>query len=446
MKQTLPRNLGDTSHPDSVFVVLDYDSQDDLIPYLQANHAADIKSGRLVVYSYRNGGGPFRLAHSKNMAMRCGILEGADVLVMMDADNSGGVGFGQFISSSFAEPGIRPGIFLCPNYQLIKSLPHGALRPARGYAGRLAVWAQTFIKLGGYSELFDTWRGEDIDMNFRLLRMGYQMRHIPNAYLNAINHNAEVRFREYPHAQKYESADELEVIRARTDTIVNYGQFGMGEVRRNFSDEPIELAAVPTRIFGIGMHKTATTSLHKALQLLKLDSFHWGAGEAPLIWHEMQALGRSSTLEQYYALSDLPIPLLYRELDRAYPGSKFILTIRNETDWIKSVEKLWSYEHNPTRYLWDIYPFSNHIHTMMYGQKEFNREVMLSRYRQHNAEVREYFWGREDLLILDMELCGKLILQPWKFLCELLRSPVPAAPYPRANRSGERDKATFITT
>jgi hypothetical protein len=429
LKKTLPHNLAD-SYPNSVCVVLDYDSQDDLASYLAMFHGNDIDSGRLVVYTYHNGRAPFHISHAKNMAARCGILEGADILVTMDADNSGGPGFSQYIADAFREPGVRPGIFMCPNYQLIKSLPHGALRPARGYAGRLAIWAGAFVKMGGYNEAFATWGREDICLNFRLQRSGYSMRYIPNEYLNAINHNAAVRFKEYPEAQAlYENGDQVQILKDRTETVVNFGKFGMGTVYRNFDPTPIELSALPTRVFGIGLHKTATTSLHKALQILGLDSLHWGTGEAPQIWYEMNALGRSNTLEQFYALSDLPIPLLYKQLDIAYPNSKFILTVRDEVDWLTSVKKLWDRRHNPTRHLWDIYPISNQLHAALYGTKDFDALVFLERYRRHNTEVREYFKGRSDLLVMDMDKPG------WSKLCAFLDKPVPTVPYPVANRS-----------
>jgi hypothetical protein len=429
LKQTLPRNLADNAaFKDAVFVVLDYDSPDDLQPYLTHTHASDIASGRLVVYRYQNGGKPFAMAHSKNMAARCGMLEGADILVTLDADNFTGPNFAQFVADAFKEPGVLPGIFLCPNYLHIKSLPHGVNRPVRGYAGRLSVWASTFLKVGGYDEIYNTWRGEDIDMNFRLQRMGYSMRYIPNQYLNAIPHSGDVRFKEWPHARQYEGKWEMENIRARTQTVVNYGKIGCGMVSRN-GLPPIELKPLPTRIFGVGLQKTATTSLHHALQILGFDSFHWGEGEAPLIWYEMASLNRSPTLEKYYALSDNPIPLLYEKLDKAYPGSKFILTIRDEVDWLGSVKRLWDYRHNPTRALWDVYPFSNTIHTALYGTKDFDALAMLRRYRQHNREIPYYFRDRpHDLLILNMD-SG----EQWKSLCDFLDVPIPAGAYPRRN-------------
>ena len=145
----------------------------------------------------------------------------------------------------------------------------------------------------------------------------------------------------------------------------------------------------------------------------------------------MNRYGRSKTLERFYALSDLPIPLLYKKLDRAYPGSKFILTIRPEEDWIKSVERLWDHRYNPHRYLWDIYPFSHHIHTVLYGSQEFNAERFLERYRRHNAEVQEYFEDRtHDLLVMQEG--------SWGPLCAFLGRSLPSTPYPHSNSSAEQ--------
>ncbi len=433
VKQTLPRNLYDNrSYANAKFVILDYNSPDDLLDYLKANPGGEdaIHSGRLVVYSYREPG-PFHVSHAKNMAARCGVLEGADILVTLDADNFTGPNFARYVADNFHVLG--SGFFLCPNFLLIHNLPHGPTRPQRGYAGRLAIRAQDFIKAGGYDETFDTWRGEDMDMISRLQRMGYNIQHIDNQYLNAIPHGAEVRFKEYPHArQLYENTQQIKVISARTETVVNYGKFGQGKLYRNFGSTAIELGPVPTRVFGIGMHKTATTSLHAALQILGLDSFHWGTGEAPRIWQEVNSHGTSKTVEQWYALSDLPIPLLYQKLDQVYPGSKFILTVRNEQSWLRSVERLWDAKYNPTRWVWDVYPFSNRIHTVLYGQKDFDAEIFLARYRRHNAEVLEYFKNRPgDLLVMDMDSSPG-----WKGICSFLGTPIPLVPYPIRNQTG----------
>lgn len=415
LAETLPKNLAD--NPRSTFLVLDYGDGPDLRATLNP-----LRCDRLKIYRHQNGGA-FHMAHAKNMAHRLAMLEGAEVLVTLDADNFAGPNFEEFVTEKMKEPGV----FLCPDHESIQKMAWGpgSTRPLRGFAGRLAVRAQDFIKAGGYDEAYDTWRGEDIDFNARMGRMGYTPRFIDNAFLKVIPHGAEVRFKEFPHARQYDAVGAWKIDGRHTDTVVNYGQIGVGTAYRYGDSTPIELRPLPTRIFGIGMHKTATTSLHKAFQTLGFDSLHWGRGEAPLIWEEVNAAGRSLTLERFYAACDLPIPLLYQKLDHAYPGSKFILTIRDDAKWLKSVERLWDADYNPTRWQWDVWPISNRLHKAMYGRIDFDAETMLARYRSHNAEVLEHFKHRPgDLLVMNMETDG------WKRLCAFLDKPIPATRYP----------------
>ncbi len=441
---TLPRNIADNAdYENCAFVVLDYCDPGPLRQYLWANHRGNMKSGRLAVYSYLGTPGPadpipalsnreqpidtpFHMAHAKNMGHRCGILEGADILVTLDADNFTGPGFARYIADN-----LTPGSYLCPDFELIKSLPWGPDRPGRGYYGRLAIRSQDFIKLGGYDHKFDTWCGEDTDILARLKRAGLVAKTFTNKSLNVIRHDASVRFKEYPHAQEMESEEKanelLRAIDSSTATVVNDGVLGLGTLFRNFDPNPVELKPIPTRVFGIGMHRTATTSLYRAFQVLGFDSFHFNTGnEARLIWQQMNIAGRSAELEKWYSLCDLPIPLLYEKLDRAYPGSKFVLTVRDEEKWLASVERLWSPEHNPERWTWDVYPISHNLHTALYGRRDFNRDVFLARYRRHNAEVREHFKDRpNDLLVMDIDAGVG-----WPALCRFLGVPLPSVPYP----------------
>lgn len=428
IKETLPRNLVDNQK--AKFFLLDYGDSGELQEYIFKHHTRDMLSGRLTVYQFPAN--QFSMSHAKNMAHRCAILEGADILVTVDADNFAGQNFDCFI-----EERIAPWTFLCPDFPRIKSLPHGPLRPQRGYAGRLAIRAQDFLKLGGYDETFDTWRGEDIDIIARLNRTGgFTMKHIPNDYLNAIPHGSEVRFREYPHAKQYETKGEFGRISNRKETVVNFGKIGCGIVHRNYSSAGVKLKPLPTRVFGIGMHKTATTSLNEAFKILGYDSFHWEKNKTSwLIMHEMDTLGRSPIVERYYSLCDNPIPIIYQELDRAYPGSKFIMTMREESNWLKSVEGLYNPKVNPW-YDWDKQPFSNMVHERLYGRKDFDAPTFIARYRRHNAEVLEYFKDRPgDLLGMDMDF-GWPYRQDagagWPELCGFLGKPIPSVPYPRA--------------
>jgi hypothetical protein len=443
LKETLPQNLRDNAgYENCVFVVLDYCSPDGLREYIATEHAKEIACGRVVLYSMTCPG-PFKMAHAKNMAHRCGMLEGADILVSLDADGYTGVGFAEYIADHFAG---NPAMFMQALWnrwvdvdgelQWLTQERNGEYGPPvpKGSNGRMVVTVGAFLKAGGYDEKYENWGPDDKDFNIRLRRLGYIPHLLEREFLNTILHNDKIRFREYPEAAHLKGYEFCITVGDSPNCIANFGVIGCGVVFRNFSHEAIVIEPLPTRIFGIGMHKTATTSLHLALKKLGLESAHWTTAHwAKAIWREMNNTGKSPTLEQHYALSDIPIPLLYRKLDAAYPGSKFILTTLDDEVWVKAAEAHWDYRRNPNRANWDSDPFSHRIHEVIYGQREFNREVFLARYRHHNRDVMNYFKDRPgDLLVMRMNQGAG-----WGELCEFLGMEVPDVPYPHGNRDGE---------
>lgn len=419
IEQTLPRNIADNvNYENCKFVILDYNSNDGLVQLLKDKYQKYIDNGKVIVYHYTEDH-PFQMAHAKNMVHRLGILEGADILVNMDADNFTGAGFASFLAAEMIEKNF---------FMWSKMILHGEERLPRGISGRIAVTKAQFLNVGGYDEKYDTWSPDDKDFNARLCRIGYEAKEVHPRFLDAILHNDKMRFREYKHAQVNMGESQFAQIHDCDDTVVNFGHLGEGIVFRNFDfSDPIYLGPIPTRIFGIGMHKTATTSLYHALSILGFDCAHWkNAHWAKRLYNEMMTGGRSATLEQSYALCDLPITVLFKELDKGYPGSKFILTLKSEEKWLDSVEKHWNSEHNKFRVGWDTDPFTNKIHRIVYGRKKFDKDIMLNRYRQHNEEVREYFKDRYgDLLSLNVDNGGG-----WDELCGFLGQKVPSESYP----------------
>jgi hypothetical protein len=424
LRQTLPKNLADNaSYPDCKFIVVDYGSEYDIERYIITEHAADLVSGRLVFYSFKAD--KFRMAHAKNLAHRLGMLEGADILLNIDADNFTGPGFAEYVAEQFRQ---EENVFL---WTRVRPLD-GSSRLPRGCSGRIAVRANDFLKVGGYDEKYDTWGPDDKDFNARLRMLGLEGLEIDPRFIGVILHNDKMRFKEYRHAQDCDSGD----FAVSPDCpIANFGNFGCGTVWRNFGCEPIELLPLPSRIFGIGMHKTGTTSLHHAFEILGYESAHWKSAHwAKAIWREMNTSGSSRTLEKSYALCDLPIPLLYEQLDVAYPGSKFILTLRREDSWIETVRKHWDHKFNKFRKNWGNDPFTDRIHSVLYGRPDFHAPTMLKRYRRHNREVLKYFKGRpDDLLVMDLD-CGA----GWPELCAFLGKPLPRGPYPHKFKSRAR--------
>ena len=175
------------------------------------------------------------------------------------------------------------------------------------------------------------------------------------------------------------------------------------------------------KVFCIGFHKTGTTTLEVALKKLGYrvtGSFGTKDPDIASKVHEMAY----AMVERFDAFEDNPWPILYKELDERFPGSKFILTRRPAEAWIRSQVKDFAATQTPMR-RW--------IYGENAGCPEGNENVYIERYERHNREVLEYFRDRPgDLLVMDIpDDAG------WKKLCEFLGHDVPDRPFPHANKA-----------
>jgi len=172
-----------------------------------------------------------------------------------------------------------------------------------------------------------------------------------------------------------------------------------------------------TKIFGIGAHKTGTSSLTKALRVLGIPTSQRADHE---VSYEDICAGnfRLRALKTNDAILDNPIPAFYKEFDKAFPNSKFILTIREPESWFKSVEK-----HLNGRQI-------NQEEEFFYGKQKVERETFIKTVEAHNRAVKEYFKNRpNDLLVLDIA-AG----EGWEKLCPFLNKPLPRGSFPHQGR------------
>lgn len=193
-------------------------------------------------------------------------------------------------------------------------------------------------------------------------------------------------------------------------------------------EEKEPLTNYRSKVFCIGFQKTGTTSMSKALNMLGYKVRSVFAHELPLaeLSESYVALGLDIA-RKYDAVEDMPWPLMFRELDREFPGSKFILTYRETNKWFASIrdhfgrgpavlQQLTYGEDAP-------YPV---------GNEERYREV----YEAHNRQVCAYFAERpSDLLVMNLEEG-----HGWTELCDFLRiEEVPDGPFICANTRSERE-------
>jgi hypothetical protein len=183
-----------------------------------------------------------------------------------------------------------------------------------------------------------------------------------------------------------------------------------------------EISGMNGKIFALGLSKTGTSSLHEAFKQLGFESKHYPR------YPELFA-GKFDWLDKYDAVSDIPIAPFYPQLDEAYPGSKFILTVRNVDDWLKSIEKWLAIWEDPDEY-------ALRARILVFGVHTFHAGRMRYVYEKHITDVQQYFKDRPgDLLI--MNICER---DGWEKLCPFLNKPVPDRPFPFVMPGKHRNK------
>lgn len=201
----------------------------------------------------------------------------------------------------------------------------------------------------------------------------------------------------------------------------NIWTFVLSGARRAYKTENRE--ARTKKVFGIGFQKTATTSLAMALRVLGYRVTGPNGVNDPDIGQKVHTL-TDKLVARFDAFQDNPWPLLYQRLDKQFPSSKFILTIRPADRWIKSVVRHFGTQSTPMR-KW-IYGV---------GFPLGNEDTYVARYERHNREVLDYFQNRlDDLLVMRItEGDG------WEKLCPFLGLNPPPCPFPHVNKATVRD-------
>ncbi len=176
-----------------------------------------------------------------------------------------------------------------------------------------------------------------------------------------------------------------------------------------------------TKIFIIGRNKTGTTSIRKSFKDLGyivgdqrraelLYSSYMKSDFNPIIDY-----CRTAEVFQDYPFS---YSETYKHMDKAFPKSKFILTIRDSAEqWYDSLTNAHSKKFGkegslPTKrdlknttyvekgWMWKIFSF-------FYNPPDlndiYNKENLIETYNNHNNEILKYFKNRpEDLLVLNI--------------------------------------------
>jgi len=181
------------------------------------------------------------------------------------------------------------------------------------------------------------------------------------------------------------------------------------------------------KIFGLGLSKTGTSSLTSALNLLGFKAVHWHYTKKVFDYEDDDIKIYYDKFMDYDAFSDTPIARIYQQLDERFPGSKFILTIRDREKWMESFRS--QFEKGLSN------KFEAKLHMDLYGTDSYDHDLCLAAFDEHTRNVKQYFEGREsDLLIINItEDDG------WENLCQFLDKSVPDVEFPLRYQKHERD-------
>jgi hypothetical protein len=190
------------------------------------------------------------------------------------------------------------------------------------------------------------------------------------------------------------------------------------------------------KVFCVGLNKTGTTSLAAALGNL---GFRLGDQPSAELLIDSWAVREFDPIVSYCrdadAFQDVPFSLdyTYQAVDQAFPGSKFILTVRESPEvWFRSLvefhARMFGGGRTPTAadlaradYRYQGWALKT-VKSMFSLSEEplYDEARLISRYREHNEMIRRYFWSRpDDLLELDLReedsmdrLCAFLGVEP----------------------------------
>jgi len=184
-----------------------------------------------------------------------------------------------------------------------------------------------------------------------------------------------------------------------------------------------------SKVFGIGLSRTGTRSLNRALQTLGFDPLHYPLDHDT--YSEMAHGQYDLTMLKYHdGITDITVSAFYAQLDQAYPGSKFILTVRDKESWLNSCENHWrnssAFDDSADPEQKRLIEIRRFFRATTFGCYDFQPERFVWVYEQHLRAVTEYFRDRPDQLLI-MDVCAG---DGFEKLAPFMGCDMPCAAFP----------------
>jgi hypothetical protein len=172
LQQTLPRNLACLDPRDEI-VLLDYGSTDGLGDWVRMALLDALRDGRLKYFRAETS--RWHVSHAKNVAHR---LATRRVVCNLDADNFAPAGFADWLREVFLDG---------------PAITHGDAHSYGGGYGRIALFKEDFLRLGGYDERFVGWSYDDEDLRRRAMASGQRAVVTPAPFITFLHHSHAIR-------------------------------------------------------------------------------------------------------------------------------------------------------------------------------------------------------------------------------------------------------------
>ena len=195
------------------------------------------------------------------------------------------------------------------------------------------------------------------------------------------------------------------------------------------------------QVFGAGVGRTGTYSLKLAINRIGLGPCH----HMEAVLHNMPAQvplwsaavdgspDWNAIYDGFESAVDWPTAAFFRELLKAHPTAKFVLTERNPENWANSfgatIYKLLADRDQGPPEMKAWLEMANRVIVKTGFPPDLDQDGLMNAFIAHNKAVRA--------TIPDSQLLIYEVKQGWGPLCEFLDVPAPDEPFPRTNDRAE---------
>lgn len=182
------------------------------------------------------------------------------------------------------------------------------------------------------------------------------------------------------------------------------------ELRKQHQELVARALINPVKVFQIGFSKCGTITLADFFNANGIASIHHDFGKLPASMYRNFQAGKpllNPEYQEYYLFTDMermygnpPFNigmLMFKELDRQYPGSKFILNIRDKQAWLRS-RASHPLSAQDTRTILEV-----NMQNLKLSKEEVLK-LWSKEWDEHIVNVQAYFKDRpQDLIVFNIE-------------------------------------------